>query len=383
MNASAPKPPAPPTGKELVGVITVSVLFAEAAGGTRQFTADELHLAIAAVIKAKKQLGLLAKKYSPGRKNPCLFNNTFTEVYITPPPEPMTEPTDTQNDPAKQSQETADLQDKWLPAVVTAQLQAVGAKLDTTAGAPDPVAQYCNALLGIPASPIMFMPRRAIVLLITKFPAGWMAYSSAIAGNSAVFQYDWLLSTTNFKATGAKGWGADNLDRVVEHEMGHLFGGMDEYGTCDIGAASGPDNGANTNCINLATGGSNTHSVDCLMKNDVRNTLCRYTPSHFGWLDDDKDGIIDAARPQPKSLSAMAGKAGDKILVTGQFLGDTVWVTFVGVGPAGFTLKTDTTLEVTVPSANGPATPATVDVVVRTQLAESLKSAAMKFTYNS
>lgn len=381
MSTPTPKPAASPTGFELVGLISVATVLVDGPADTPEaFTDAQRSTVLTAVANAEQQLGAVAEKYSPGRRKLCWFFNSVHTVVYTPPAGTISEPTDTRNDRAAFENEVASLEGVWLPPAMTAVFTSIGRTPSTAAGAPDAVTQFCDYLIGLPAWPFSFMPRRAIVLFFTKFPTGWMAYGHGLVSNYSVFQIDWLASTSPFLATGASGWGTENLDRVVAHEMGHLFGGMDEYDGCNIRDVSGPDNDANTNCVKLADGTVNASSVDCLMKDITRDALCPATPGHFGWLDDDRDGLVDAERPIAATLLTGSGKSGDNIQVIGRFLGDTVSVTFVGVGPATFIIRSDNDLDVTVPPP--PAGITTVDVVVRTLLAESLKSATMKFSYN-
>jgi len=104
-------------------------------------------------------------------------------------------------------------------------------------------------------------------IFFTKYPLSHFAYA-AIGGPRIVMNYD------------NDGWGPDNIDRVVTHESGHIFGCPDEYAEsgCDCGGSWGRYGVANKNCQNCAPGGG----VSCIMKrNDF--ALCHWTPSHLGW----------------------------------------------------------------------------------------------------
>lgn len=91
----------------------------------------------------------------------------------------------------------------------------------------------------------------------------------------------------------------DDTGNVFAHEWGHLFGSCDEYvegGECNGGINCGDcqstylddiiDNG---NC-QLASCPSD---VSCIMINNTFNGICNYTLNHWGWIDEDSDGILD------------------------------------------------------------------------------------------
>jgi hypothetical protein len=91
----------------------------------------------------------------------------------------------------------------------------------------------------------------------------------------------------------------DDSGNVFAHEWGHLFGACDEYvegGECNGGINCGTcqswylddliDNG---NC-QLA---SCPLDVSCLMINNTFSNICPYTLNHWGWVDEDSDGILD------------------------------------------------------------------------------------------
>ena len=109
--------------------------------------------------------------------------------------------------------------------------------------------------------------------------------------------YSWLADQTakdagGFRNTLAGGWGDANIDRVVAHESGHIFGAPDEYGDCSVSANAGHLNIANSNCERL-----NPTSVDCLMKNN-KEAMCPVTPGHLGWVDRNNNGTLDVLEPE-------------------------------------------------------------------------------------
>jgi hypothetical protein len=358
------------TGTELVGLIATATIFVEGAAGTPEaFTDSERDIVFTSVINAQQQLGRLAKTYSPNHLLQCSFYNMFQSVVIAPGAIPQ--PTNTSASPTQRNQEKSTLEGMWRPDAMTAAFTANGLTPNTAPGAPDLVNQFCN-YLRTTTWLLPYMPRRAFIVFVTKFPTGWMAYVDQVGGERAIIQYDWLISESPFGSTGASGWGAENLDRVIAHEMGHLFGGLDEYAGCDVNARSGPDDEPNINCVN-----ANPASVDCLMKDNTRNALCTHTPHHYGWVDTNGDNVVDAAPPNKISLSSPSGAAGDTIQISGRFLGETLTVVFTGVGSANFTIKSDTEIDVVVPQGSGN----NVDVYVTTVRGVSSPSNNMMFSY--
>jgi hypothetical protein len=135
-------------------------------------------------------------------------------------------------------------------------------------------------------------------------PAGVNAYISALktskSANAAYCAFFTLYPLNHFAyCTGAylvmhyenDGWGPDNLDRVLAHESGHVFGAPDEYqeSGCNCGGSHGFFGKPNINCEACAPGGG----VDCIMK---RNSwaMCNVTPYHLGY-----NGLPAGAPPAP------------------------------------------------------------------------------------
>ena len=115
----------------------------------------------------------------------------------------------------------------------------------------------------------------------TKYPTGHFAYAS-LGGPRLVMQYS------------NDGWGPDNIDRVFAHETGHIFEAPDEYASsgCNCGGAWGYLKTPNGNCANCAEGGG----VACIMRSNEW-AMCDYTQTHFGWRDQDNDGVLDPDDP--------------------------------------------------------------------------------------
>jgi hypothetical protein len=138
--------------------------------------------------------------------------------------------------------------------------------------------------------PLGITPSSAYAAFFTKYNAAWMAYCQPNR-LSLVMQYPWLADTTGTFVAGKTGWGAANIDRVFAHESGHIFGAPDEYlaSHCSTTATFGALGVANGNCQASAT----TPVSPCLMLNNT-SSLCAYTPGHWGWVDANADGLLDA-----------------------------------------------------------------------------------------
>ena len=82
------------------------------------------------------------------------------------------------------------------------------------------------------------------------------------------------------------------LPVIFAHEIGHTSGALDEYGpSCSPFHLCGFTKTPNLNC-EIA----NPLSVDCLMKN-MKPVVCLSTRNHFGWGDQDNDGVLDPFDP--------------------------------------------------------------------------------------
>ncbi len=128
-------------------------------------------------------------------------------------------------------------------------------------------------------------PEFVVTAFFTKYPCYWCGYAKP-ASNMIVIQYDWLVSETEFKATGVDpNWGVSNIDRVFAHELGHVFGAPDEYfnkdNPCKKTSKHGKFQHPNLNC---ETKEGSPASVDCIMKGNTP-VMCSSTPIHFGWFD--------------------------------------------------------------------------------------------------
>lgn len=94
-------------------------------------------------------------------------------------------------------------------------------------------------------------------------------------------------------------WSPTNMNRVLRHEVGHIFRAPDEYyrEETDTGCEENDCTTAygylwedNGNCVRC-----NPNSVPCSMRAN-ESALCQYSISHFGWRDNDLDGVPDAKK---------------------------------------------------------------------------------------
>lgn len=102
----------------------------------------------------------------------------------------------------------------------------------------------------------------------TKMPTAWFAYAS---GGLKVVMRQVSGPFTNWTS----------IDSIFSHETGHIFGAPDEYASsnCVCDSIHGKFfKEVNGNCATCAT-----PSVNCVMKNNTVNSLCEFTPAHFGW----------------------------------------------------------------------------------------------------
>ncbi len=123
----------------------------------------------------------------------------------------------------------------------------------------------------------------AYVLFVTRFPLWHFAYAFK---PRVVLSYD------------LDGWGSDNMDRIVAHETGHIFGAADEYAEskCDCSERCGYLQVENGNCELGASA-----QVPCIMSHNAW-AMCSYTRGHLGWRDSNGDGVLDPLDPPPPPM---------------------------------------------------------------------------------
>lgn len=118
------------------------------------------------------------------------------------------------------------------------------------------------------------------------------------------------------------GWGIGRMEMVTAHEMGHIFGALDEYAEsgCAVTDTSGYLNVANTNCEN---GSPTEHSI---MRNASSQQIAypnfqASTPVRgmVGWRDSDSDGLYDVVDTsvQLSAARTSGGTAGQPATYSG------------------------------------------------------------------
>jgi len=115
------------------------------------------------------------------------------------------------------------------------------------------------------------------VAFFTLYPVNWFAY--------AIKPYI-VMNYNNGR------WTPKNIDRVFQHETGHIFGAPDEYreANCNCEERYGFLQEINGNCEVCAE-----DSINCMMSHNT-DVLCAFTPVHLGWRDSVGDGILDPLR---------------------------------------------------------------------------------------
>jgi hypothetical protein len=97
------------------------------------------------------------------------------------------------------------------------------------------------------------------------------------------------------------GYGVTNMDAVLAHEVGHIFGAADQYASsgCSCAAKFGFLEVENQNCErDLNTGLSCSSDVGSLMRGQIspfaNKLLDDYAIGQLGWSDSDASGFVDA-----------------------------------------------------------------------------------------
>jgi len=108
------------------------------------------------------------------------------------------------------------------------------------------------------------------------------------------FAYAYIFGPFLVVTSGSDGYGLDNLDAVLAHEVGHIFGALDTYADANVpasvlGGYLGVPNG------NSEIGG--VTDEPCIMRGGVypyrEHRLSFYSAGQVGWWDSDGDGILD------------------------------------------------------------------------------------------
>ncbi|ANP51568.1 hypothetical protein J2Z21_009046 [Streptomyces griseochromogenes] len=252
----------------LVGKVAVRVVIVSGPAGTPAlFTAAETARVQAITVMALRILGVQATAMDT--RVPLVWDLRFTSVQVTaPPPAPLPDPNS--HDRAVIIAREQPWRDEALQ-ILTGQTDAAGMRAlrADSLGAND----------------------HAVIVLWTRYECGWVA--------TAVDEFAYCaLSWPMFDAR--TGFRLNSAPLVLAHEICHLFGAPDEYSATDSTGVVVPcrlldDQGegfgrldfANINCDHF-----NPHPEPCLM-NSKDNLLCDTTKAHVGWLDSDRNGVLD------------------------------------------------------------------------------------------
>ena len=118
-----------------------------------------------------------------------------------------------------------------------------------------------------------------VTVVVTTMPLGWSGYAS---GSEPVVFLQWERIQAEY----------DSLERVIAHEICHVFGALDEYRNdaqhyvCDVAETGGVLQFSNANCV------ANGTNQTCLMRG-LEGVLCDQTPLHLGWMDLEGDTLLD------------------------------------------------------------------------------------------
>ncbi len=127
-------------------------------------------------------------------------------------------------------------------------------------------------------------------------------------------------------------WGIPLMDRVMAHEVGHIFRAPDEYQVGDNGCSEGDcDKGfgylwrPNASCE--ACPGE---PMGCMMY-DNSLWYCPFSLGHIGWEDLDADGVADALKP---TGSGSGGSGGCYFAILDVSPGDLIRIFTIGDNPS-------------------------------------------------
>jgi hypothetical protein len=253
-----------PDRRALVGDIGVAILLIDGPDGTEAaFSADDTMGALAAVNLGLRELQNQAPAAARLVFHPFLWGTKLTGLAPASIPRPADprEPTGAEFDTIE-----AVWRDKALEQLRTVPgLQGLRAGRD---GFRDLVKK----------TPFPFSVDWGYVLVITKYRAAYAAY----AGTDVIISH---LMWQEFRAAHH----VDALPVVIAHETGHLTGARDEYlkSGCSTLERCGWSNSVNGNCEVPPFG-----NESCIMHSGTY-VPCPYTVKHFGWGDDDGDGLLD------------------------------------------------------------------------------------------
>eukprot|EP01105_Mastigella_eilhardi_P024833 TRINITY_DN6568_c0_g1_i1.p1 TRINITY_DN6568_c0_g1~~TRINITY_DN6568_c0_g1_i1.p1 ORF type:complete len:1095 (+),score=144.55 TRINITY_DN6568_c0_g1_i1:43-3285(+) len=164
-----------------------------------------------------------------------------------------------------------------------------------------------------------------------NYGTDWAAVIFAVKGQTftdGFFAWAYIRGPCMTVTEQNDGWTVQNMDRVVAHETGHLFGADDEYcqpgysccsctdahsylGTPNTGCEAGCYcSSLSSTCNGCSSSGCYTGSANCLMRNNSWY-MCPISRKQFGWNDADGDGIQDPVDTIPSlAISSATGGTG-------------------------------------------------------------------------
>lgn len=131
------------------------------------------------------------------------------------------------------------------------------------------------------------------------------------------FAYAYIFGPCVVLTSGNDGYGPENLRAVLAHEVGHIFGALDEYAGANVPATAiggylGVPNG------NSQIGG--VINVDSIMRGGLApyfgNNLDPYAAGQVGWRDSDGDNILDPV-DTPITLAVQESQSDSGVALTG------------------------------------------------------------------
>jgi hypothetical protein len=155
--------------------------------------------------------------------------------------------------------------------------------------------------------------------------------ASSFAGSDGVLAYAYLGGPHTVALRGNGSLGTAYLDRVLAHEMGHIYQAADEYsGGCGgCGGEWGYLRVPNDNCVSCARQegscvmrGGGEYSYAEMDQMETHIDACRFTRGMVGLADEDHDGLWDVLATRPatvfESFLPDTLEASENALVTGR-----------------------------------------------------------------
>jgi hypothetical protein len=260
----------------LYGKILLRVLVVDSPSAP--FSDDQRKLVLSYTLDAVRLLERLGREWAaaqnPRVRTPiCRFTLDYTRVTISPlPAPPLT---------GNMRVDIATREAAFLPSLLTQLglpfplLSGVDALRDALV---DDTDTRLDSLYG------GCFPDDVATLVVTTAPLGWPAYATPKQG-LAVVNWDEIYAS----------W--YSIDHTIAHELGHVFGALDEYTNaiqpfaCAAADLGGALQAPNDNC---QVDGS-TDEI-CLMRQN-QPVMCPSTLRQVGWEDWNEDGIMDLSQP--------------------------------------------------------------------------------------